>query len=490
MRPFQRARLGNRAAHAVLPPGVLAPRVAHQLAASPVTAASPCARTPSPASAEAPLELEVASVRFALPAALPAEPDHRFRLKADGLLRNRLGTYRAKIHVLSDDDGGSYSDGGSDDDDGDWWVGVTLEPVRPVPLSAEADREAIRGSIHLAAGPPAAAAAGAGGAGWLRGWQTTAPRFKGVFVHWHKGVKLSELRAAAAAGHELRCVLALCKPGAARLGPGAGLRVPPPPAGGGLSAELRLGGPLSDVTVTCGGARFAAHRAALAAASPVLNTMVSAGAAEVAIQQAEPATIELLLRHTYGAPVDVPLSLAPQLCGLASRLQLHTNLAEQLTLWLSSVDLNPAALCELLPAAAAMCPHALQVHLMYHALESISEIAALPGFGRWPLEAVAFVVAHLGPVGGFEAAAAWMATQPQHADLRARWAELLGAVAWGRASHEELRAIRDSPRAAEAPGLQERLLDAYHGRCCRLAAKLEGLDLGEGPSDEECSEGE
>ena len=160
----------------------------------------------------------------------------------------------------------------------------------------------------------------------------------------------------------------LCFVGAAApLAADAALCVAWPP--GAVSVQELLGGPFSDVAIVCGGRRFDASRAVLATASPVFHRMLASGMAEgggapeVEIKEADPAALELLLQHAYGAAVDVPLALAPQLYGLADRFQMRTDLAEQLLLWLSTVDVQPAVLCELVPAAHTLCPAACRANL-------------------------------------------------------------------------------------------------------------------------------
>ena len=174
--------------------------------------------------------------------------------------------------------------------------------------------------------------------------------------------------------------------------------------------------------------------------------MVEGGAPEVEISEANPVALEMLLRHAYGAAVDVPLALAPQLYGLADRFQLRSDLAEQLLLWLSTVDVQPAALCELLPAAHALCPCACRYNLCFAAADAMATVAASPALGSWPVELVAAVVGSkpCSADEGFAAAAAWMAVQ----HLWHLWPVLLDALRWDKATHGALLAVRQHSSAA------------------------------------------
>ncbi|KAI8469373.1 MAG: hypothetical protein J3K34DRAFT_459372 [Monoraphidium minutum] len=283
-------------------------------------------------------------------------------------------------------------------------------------------------------------------------------------VYW------SELRRAVSAGGSLEAVFTML-PSSEPLGAGAALRVPS--ASGSFPARQLLGGPFSDVVLVSCGRRFSAHRVVLAAASPVflsmLDTdMVEGGAAEVELKETDPAVVELLLQHVYGAAVEVPLAAAAALYGLADRFQVGSGLAEQLLLWLWTARLQPGAIVELLPQVAALCPEAC-CNMMYEAAaEALDELRVLGGFSAWPVEVLA--------------AAAWMAAQPRPAKQRHRWPALLGAIYLGDATREGLRAIRRHPAAGSVPGLQELLLDAYD-------ALWDKREAGEGGS-EGGSEGE
>jgi hypothetical protein len=135
------------------------------------------------------------------------------------------------------------------------------------------------------------------------------------------------------------------------------VHVPAPPHAPPALAPIRRDGRFSDALLRCGASEFPAHRVVLAAASPVLDRMLSGDAfvesrtAEVTLQEAEPAAVDLLLSHMYGGAIDVPLPLVPQLYGLADQYQVRSDLAGQLLAWLAAARLVPGALCGMLPAA-------------------------------------------------------------------------------------------------------------------------------------------
>ena len=343
---------------------------------------------------------------------------------------------------------------------GDWWLGGSLSYDCAAPkdmlaawaISCRISTVARDGRRQLLK----AWSGNAAGKGWCREMPLT----------------LFQLRDMVNSGTALEATWA-CVECVTPVGAGAALRVPSP--AGSLSAQHLYEGPLSDVAIVCGGRRFEAHRAVLAIASPVFlsmftSDMAEGGAApEVEIKEADPAALELLLRHAYGAAVDVRLALAPQLYGLADRFQLRTDLGEKLELWLSTVDVEPSVLVDLLPAAHTLCPAVCRVNLYSRAADECEALITMPAFGGWPVELVLLVVEQMHADSGFKTAAPWMAAQERPAKQRHHWPALLDAVQFTEATREQLGAIRAHSGAAAVPGLQERLLDAYDELCGRLA---------------------
>ncbi|KAI8463535.1 MAG: hypothetical protein J3K34DRAFT_526910 [Monoraphidium minutum] len=268
----------------------------------------------------------------------------------------------------------------------------------------------------------------------------------------NQAVQWSELRRAVSAGGSLEAVVATL-PSSEPLGAGAALRVPS--AAGSFPARQLLGSPFSDVVLISGDGRFSAHRVVLAAASPVflsmLDTdMVEGGAAEVELKETDLAVVELLLQHVYGAAVEVPLAAAAALYGLADRFQVSSSLAEHLLLWLCTAPLQPAAMVELLPQVATLCPEACCIMMYEAAAGALGKLQLISGFGAWPVEVLVKVIGWATTSAGFTAAAAWMAAQPRPAKQRHYWPQLLDAVDWDNATREE------------------KLLDAYDALCGRL----------------------
>jgi hypothetical protein len=231
------------------------------------------------------------------------------------------------------------------------------------------------------------------------------------------------------------------------------------------SIGAMLDGPFTDVAVTAGGRTFRAHRVVLAAASPVFLGMLDGAMREaresaVELVGADAGAVKLLLRHLYGGAIEVPVSLAPQLYALADQYQAAEVLQQRLRLWLMALQLAPEALCELVPAAHALCRPAFERSLWSAAAENLDELSPLAAFAAWPADAVVEVIWWARPLPAFNAAVAWMEAQPRPAKQRHVWPRLLEAVPWARASASDLRAMQQHPRAGQAPGLERRQLEA------------------------------
>ncbi|GBF95468.1 hypothetical protein Rsub_07818 [Raphidocelis subcapitata] len=253
------------------------------------------------------------------------------------------------------------------------------------------------------------------------------------------------------------------------LGNACALRV----AGGGTGTFAAAGGamldgPFSDVAVTAGGRTFRAHRVVLAAASPMFLSMLDGGMREareaaVELRDADPAAVELLLRHIYGGAIEVPLALALPLYALADQYQMSSGLQRQLRLWLAALRLKPEARCELLPAANRVCPQLVSSSWVRQSSQHLATLSKLPAFGGWPIDAVVEVLKHfsVAPLAAFEAAARWMEAQEKRARQRHHWPRLLDCVDWIVVRAEDLQAMRRHPQASNVPGLDQRLLDAW-----------------------------
>ena len=253
-------------------------------------------------------------------------------------------------------------------------------------------------------------------------------------------------------------------------------------AGGGAGTFAAAGGalldgPFTDVAVAAGGQTFRAHRVVLAAASPVFLCMLDGGMREareaaVELRDADPAVVELLLRHIYGGAIEVPLAQALPLYALADQYQLSSGLQRQLRLWLASLQLAPDALCGLFPAALYVCPQVATGSWSKQAVASLPALSALPAFGSWPVDAVVEVLkAPAGPIPhAVSAAVRWMAGQEKPAKQRHRWPRLLDCMPWRFATASELRAVRCHSKASVVPGLSELLFDAWERLGTRLPA--------------------
>ncbi|KAI8464062.1 MAG: hypothetical protein J3K34DRAFT_441794 [Monoraphidium minutum] len=303
-----------------------------------------------------------------------------------------------------------------------------------------------------------------------------------------KILKWSELRAAVLAGFTPTATVALL-PGRPCAGPGARLFESAPPSAAPRGAAGMLNGPYTDVAVLAAGGAFRAHRLVLAVASPVLQELLNEtayhpAAVEIEMQDASYAVAELLLNYIYGNAIEVPLPLALPLLELAARLRLRGDLGRRLRLWLSAIDVAPASLAALLPAAHRGARPACEASLYRQAARALPQIAQTPGFAsEWPADVLAEVLARAPPAGGFAAAAAWL-TAPGGAAAAAGpggaaplWGQLLASVRWDRATQAELRQIRVAGAALPggAPGLDAALWGALDGLCSRGAAAVDRL---------------
>ena len=236
--------------------------------------------------------------------------------------------------------------------------------------------------------------------------------------------------------------------------------------------------PFTDVAVTAGGRTFRAHRVVLAGASPVFLGMLDgdmreAREAAVELAGADAGAVELLLRHLYSNPIEVPVSSALQLYALADQYQVAGGPQQRLRLWLMALQLAPEALCELVPAARTLCPGAYSDSLRLQATKALDQLSPLPAFAGWPVDAVVDVMEWAKPLPAFNAAVAWVEAHPQPAGQRQdTWPRLLDAVFRGMAWTTDLEGMQHHPSAGRVPGLQERLIAAYHELCKRLEACL------------------
>lgn len=287
----------------------------------------------------------------------------------------------------------------------------------------------------------------------------------------------------------------------APLGADACLHVPA--TTGSFAASSMLDGPYSDMLIRCSDREFRAHRVILSATSPVFssmlgNDMVEGQTAEVTVKEADPEVVRLLLQVMYGTAVEVPLSLAVQLYGLADQYQVESGLKRVLRVGLSTVPLAADALCKLLPWAHSLCPEACQLNFCSQAADYIDRgrLYRMPAFSSWPVDAVVEAVKLSEALQGFKAAAAWMTAQPKAAKHRHHWPKLLDALSWSDASRVDLKAIVQHKAANSVPGLQQRVVAAFDALCeqlersCeRLTQRLRGRCYGNG-GEAESSEGD
>lgn len=264
------------------------------------------------------------------------------------------------------------------------------------------------------------------------------------------------------------------------VGEDSSIKIPGGAQGTFAGAASALNGDFADVVIKAGGRTFKAHRVILAHASPALRGMLRSGmqearAAEVELQDADSAAVQLLLTHIYGGEVRVPVALVPELYGLADQYQLRSDLGWQLRLWLSTVRMEAAALCNLLPAIHRVCPQACEVSLFEQAAKAGRQVVGMEGFGAWPLNLLVEVVRKGDPRTGFDMGLKWIDAQPRPAKQRHHWPRLLDAINWGEGDELHYSAIRRAAAAAEVPGLQERLLDECQQLCERRQAVIDDL---------------
>jgi hypothetical protein len=257
------------------------------------------------------------------------------------------------------------------------------------------------------------------------------------------------LRSAVADGCSVTAFVGVLKHGSGRLGlnstiPVDGGQPNTMPGGGAL-----LGGPFSDVAVTAGGRTFPAHRVVLAAASPAFLGMLDGGMREareaaVELRDADPAVVELLLRHIYGGAMEVPLPLALPLCALADQYQLSSGLQRQLRLWLLAARLDTELACSLLPTAQTIAP-AVAVRLERDVSQALQRMPEHFAMLAWPLGVLVGIISGVkSPYHAFAAAAVWVeglgrAAGPVAARVyeppevrRQHWPALLAAMPWHR----------------------------------------------------------
>ncbi|GBF96456.1 hypothetical protein Rsub_09255 [Raphidocelis subcapitata] len=311
----------------------------------------------------------------------------------------------------------------------------------------------------------------------------------------------------------------------------AGLQLPVPPAGhGAFQYAPLLDGPFADATVVAGGREWRVHRAVLAALSPAFHAalgggMVEAATAQIAIGNADPAVVELLIKHIYAHAGSVSLAEAPELQALAARYLLRSSLARHLLALLAAPRFAPEALAPLLPLAARWCGEACELSLFDQAAAALGKLRAAPEFAAWPIECVERVLRRVPAAAALEAAAQWVAargegpagsgefeapaeaTSEGEAEAEAAtggapgapapsgqagsfpgaglpraaardWLRLVDAIDWQSASLLELRAAESAserllgPEAARAPPLRDRLLAGYRALAGRQAEEL------------------
>jgi hypothetical protein len=249
------------------------------------------------------------------------------------------------------------------------------------------------------------------------------------------------------------------------------------------SIGAMLDGPFTDAAVTAGGRTCRAHRvmlAMLAAASPVFLSMLDGPMREaresaVELVGVDAGVVELLLRHLYGGTIEVPVSAALQLYALADKYQAAAGLQQRLRVWLMVLQPAPEVLCELVPAARALCRPAYERSFCDKACDVLDELSPLAAFAAWPADAVVEVMGSSKPLPAFNAAVAWMEAEPRRAKKRCVWPRLLDAVPWDEASTSDLLAIQQHPRAGQVPGLERRQVKILLRLCEGLMAKNEVL---------------
>ena len=262
-----------------------------------------------------------------------------------------------------------------------------------------------------------------------------------------------QLRRAVLDGCSLQLTVAVHTPSVVAATLDTRLRVPSASSSTLTAIGAMLDGPFTDVAVTAGGRTFRAHRVVLAAASPVFLSMLDgamreAREAAVELVGADAGAVELLLRHLYGGTIEVPVSSALQLYALADQYQVAGGPQQRLRLWLMALQLAPEALCELAPAAHALCRPAFERRLRFQADDVLNQLSSMAAFPAWPLDTVAKVLLRTNLLTAFGAAAAWMDVQPRRPQAAEKWRRLLDAMPWFEGSHNDLRSLQRHPIAA------------------------------------------
>jgi len=243
-------------------------------------------------------------------------------------------------------------------------------------------------------------------------------------------------------------------------------------------------GQFTDAAVRAAGREWAVHRVVLAAASPVFEamlgneSMVEAQTAVIELRDVESAeAVDLLIKHCYGAELEVPLLTLPALYALAEQYLIRSDLAWRLLVTLATWQFTDAALAALISIAAQLCPSACKMNLFHQAGRSAFQVSRLPGFTSWPLECVIEVVQrNKTALRGLQAALAWVehaAAGEEGGSAAGRshhWPALLNAVRWDCASCHDLDTI--SSLQLNIPGLQGLMLAASLKLCRKLGDEL------------------
>lgn len=236
----------------------------------------------------------------------------------------------------------------------------------------------------------------------------------------------------------------------------------------------------TDAAVRAAGREWAVHRVVLAAASPVFEamlgneSMVEAQTAVIELRDVESTeAVDLLIKHCYGAELEVPLLTLPALYALAEQYLIRSDLAWGLFVTLATLDVESDVLCELIPLAFHLCPDLCKAALLRQAgCYRLGKVCSSPGFCSWPLECVLEAlrsITYLRLCVGFHVALVWAAGQPQREDRGQAWEELLDALPWTPCKKNwfDLNSILQSSKSLEIPGLQSRLLNAFSAVCQR-----------------------
>lgn len=222
---------------------------------------------------------------------------------------------------------------------------------------------------------------------------------------------------------------------------------------------------LSDcMVVTTDGTRTPCHKVALASSSPVFRAMfttsrgMAEGSGTVHVQAAEPAIVQLLLRHMYGINVKVPLQDLIDFFKLADQYQVRSAI-DSLQALVKSYPLTAQEIQHLMPAAAQL-GKATAVVRSYLAVKAAGFVDALltspDGTCKWEFTDLIALLKQprLTAHQRFQLATTWICSDKQRLQ---HWPTLQRHINLQLIQYADLKALQDRPELAEIPALAHAL---------------------------------